>query len=72
VREIAIGGDLDVVVNRAFRRGNHQDHPDFSALIVRSETKVTAAIEAARAQGGGPGGSAGNVDIDAATKQASS
>jgi D-isomer specific 2-hydroxyacid dehydrogenase, catalytic domain. len=54
VQEIAIGGDLDVVV----KTGLSEEEiikiiPEFSALVVRSETKVTAAVleAAGKAQG---------------------
>ena len=73
VQEIAIGGDLDVVV----KTGLSEEEiikiiPEFSALVVRSETKVTAAVLEAAGKlkvVGRAGVGVDNVDIDAATKR---
>ena len=71
--EIATGGDLEVVVKTDLSEAEIiKIIPEFSALVVRSQTKVTAAVlEAAKKLKvvGRAGVGVDNVDIDAATKR---
>jgi D-3-phosphoglycerate dehydrogenase len=73
VDELASGGALEVVVKTGLPEGELiQLIPEFSALVVRSQTKVTAAVlEAARSLKvvGRAGVGVDNVDVDAATKR---
>jgi D-3-phosphoglycerate dehydrogenase len=71
--EIAIGGELEVVVNTGLSEAEMiKIIPAFSALVIRSQTKVTAAVlEAAKKLKvvGRAGVGVDNVDIEAATKR---
>ena len=71
--EIAAGGKLEVVVKTGLPEAEIiKIIPEFSALVVRSQTKVTAAIlEAAKKLKvvGRAGVGVDNVDMDAATKR---
>ena len=71
--EIAIGGELEVVVKTGLSEAEIiKIIPEFSALVVRSQTKVTAAVlEAAKKLKvvGRAGVGVDNVDIDAATRR---
>lgn len=70
--EIAAGGELEVVVKTGLSEAEIiKIIPEFSALVVRSQTKVSAAIlEAAKKLKvvGRAGVGVDNVDVDAATK----
>jgi len=72
VDELAAGGLLDVVVNTGLKEAELIALiPTFSALVVRSQTKVTAAVLAAAASlkvVGRAGVGVDNVDVDAATR----
>lgn len=72
VDELAAGGLLDVTVNTGLPEAELIALiPEFSALVVRSQTKVTAAVLAAAKNlkvVGRAGVGVDNVDIDAATK----
>ncbi len=72
VDELAAGGTLEVVVNTGLPEAELiKIIPEFSALVVRSQTKVTAAVlEAAKNLKvvGRAGVGVDNVDIPAATK----
>jgi D-3-phosphoglycerate dehydrogenase len=72
VDELAAGGALEVVVNTGLPEAELiKIIPDFSALVVRSQTKVTAAVlEAGKNLKvvGRAGVGVDNVDIEAATK----
>jgi len=72
VDELAAGGALEVVVKTGLPQADIISIiPEFSALVVRSQTKVTAAVlEAARQLKvvGRAGVGVDNVDIEAATK----
>ncbi len=72
VDELAAGGALEVVVKTGLPEAELiQIIPEFSALVVRSQTKVTAKVlEAAKNLKvvGRAGVGVDNVDIDAATK----
>jgi D-3-phosphoglycerate dehydrogenase len=72
VDELAIGGALEVVVKTGLSEAELiQIIPEFSALVVRSQTKVTAAVlEAAKNLKvvGRAGVGVDNVDVEAATK----
>lgn len=72
VDELAAGGTLEVVVKTGLPESELiQIIPEFSALVVRSQTKVTAKVlEAAKNLKvvGRAGVGVDNVDIDAATK----
>jgi D-3-phosphoglycerate dehydrogenase len=72
VDELAIGGALEVVVKTGLPEAELiQIIPEFSALVVRSQTKVTAAVlEAAKNLKvvGRAGVGVDNVDVEAATK----
>jgi D-3-phosphoglycerate dehydrogenase len=72
VDELAAGGTLEVVVNTGLPEAELiKIIPEFSALVVRSQTKVTAAVLAAAKNlkvVGRAGVGVDNVDIDAATK----
>ena len=71
--EIATGGELEVVVKTGLSESEIiKIIPEFAALVVRSQTKVTAAVlEAAKMLKvvGRAGVGVDNVDIDAATKR---
>jgi D-3-phosphoglycerate dehydrogenase len=71
--EIATGGELEVVVKTGLRESDLIELiSEFSALVVRSQTKVTAAVLAAAKKlkiVGRAGVGVDNVDIDAATKR---
>jgi D-3-phosphoglycerate dehydrogenase len=71
--EIAAGGELEVVVKTGLPEAEIiKIIPEFSALVVRSQTKVTAAVlEAAKKLKviGRAGVGVDNVDVDAATKR---
>ena len=70
--EIAVGGELEVVLKTGLSETEIiKIIPDFSALVVRSQTKVTAAVlEAAKKLTvvGRAGVGVDNVDIEAATQ----
>lgn len=72
VDELAIGGALEVVVKTGLPEADLiQIIPEFSALVVRSQTKVTAAVlEAAKNLKvvGRAGVGVDNVDVESATK----
>lgn len=72
VDELAAGGALEVTVQTGLPEAELiQIIPDYSALVVRSQTKVTAAVLAAATNlkvVGRAGVGVDNVDIDAATK----
>jgi D-3-phosphoglycerate dehydrogenase / 2-oxoglutarate reductase len=71
--EIATGGQLEVVVKTGLSEADLIELiPEFSALVVRSQTKVTAEVLAAAKKlkiVGRAGVGVDNVDIDAATKR---
>jgi D-3-phosphoglycerate dehydrogenase len=71
--EIAAGGELEVVVKTGLPESALIELiPEFSALVVRSQTKVTAAVLAAAKKlriVGRAGVGVDNVDIEAATKR---
>ncbi len=73
VDELAAGGALDVVVKTGLKEPELIALiPEFSALVVRSQTKVTAAVLAAATKlkvVGRAGVGVDNVDVDAATRQ---
>ncbi len=73
VDELAVGGALEVVVKTGLPEAEIiKIIPDFSALVVRSQTKVTAAvIDAAKKLKviGRAGVGVDNVDVPAATKR---
>ncbi len=72
VEELAAGGALEVVVNTGLKEPELIGIiPEFSALVVRSQTKVTAAVlDAAKNLKvvGRAGVGVDNVDVDAATR----
>jgi D-3-phosphoglycerate dehydrogenase len=72
VDELAAGGLLDVTVNTGLPEAELiKIIPEFSALVVRSQTKVTAAVFAAAKNlkvVGRAGVGVDNVDVEAATK----
>jgi len=72
VEELATAGALEVVVNTGLPEAELiKIIPEFSALVVRSQTKVTAAVLDAAAKlkvVGRAGVGVDNVDIDAATR----
>ena len=72
VEELAAGGTLEVVVNTGLPEAELiKIIPEFSALVVRSQTKVTAAVLDAACKlkaVGRAGVGVDNVDIDAATR----
>lgn len=72
VEELAAGGALEVVVNTGLKEAELIALiPKFSALVVRSQTKVTAAVlDAAKKLKvvGRAGVGVDNVDVDAATR----
>ena len=72
VEELAAGGALEVVVNTGLKEPELiAIIPEFSALVVRSQTKVTAAVlDAAKKLKvvGRAGVGVDNVDVDAATR----
>ena len=72
VDELAAGGALEVVVNTGLKEPELITLiPEFSALVVRSQTKVTAAVlDAAKKLKvvGRAGVGVDNVDVDAATR----
>ncbi len=72
VEELAGGGELEVVVNTGLKEAELiAIIPEFSALVVRSQTKVTAAVLAAATNlkvVGRAGVGVDNVDVDAATR----
>ena len=72
VEELAAGGALEVVVNTGLPEAELiKIIPEFSALVVRSQTKVTAAVLDAASKlkvVGRAGVGVDNVDIDAATR----
>lgn len=72
VEELAAGGTLDVVVKTGLKEPELIALiPDFSALVVRSQTKVTAAVLDAATNlkvVGRAGVGVDNVDVDAATR----
>ncbi|MGC2578355.1 MAG: hydroxyacid dehydrogenase, partial [Terrimicrobiaceae bacterium] len=71
--EIATRGELEVVVKTGLSEPNLIELiPEFSALVVRSQTKVTAAVLAAAKKlkiVGRAGVGVDNVDIEAATRR---
>ena len=73
VDELSSGGALEVVVRTGLKEPELIALiPEFSALVVRSQTKVTAAVLAAAAKlkvVGRAGVGVDNVDVDAATRQ---
>lgn len=73
VDELASGGALEVVVNTGLPEAELiKIIPEFSALVVRSQTKVTAAVLEAATKlkvVGRAGVGVDNVDVDAATKR---
>jgi len=73
VEELAAGGALKVVVKTGLKEQELIELiPEFSALVVRSQTKVTAAVLAAATKlkvVGRAGVGVDNVDVDAATRQ---
>jgi D-3-phosphoglycerate dehydrogenase len=73
VDELASGGALEVVVQTGLKEPELIALiPEFSALVVRSQTKVTAAVLAAATNlkvVGRAGVGVDNVDVDAATRQ---
>lgn len=73
VEELSAGGALEVVVKTGLPEADIiQIIPEFSALVVRSQTKVTAAVLEAATQlkvVGRAGVGVDNVDIDAATRR---
>jgi D-3-phosphoglycerate dehydrogenase len=73
VEELSSGGALEVVVKTGLPEAEIiKIIPEFSALVVRSQTKVTAAVLEAAAQlkvVGRAGVGVDNVDVDAATKR---
>ena len=73
VDELANGGALEVVVNTGLPEAELiKIIPEFSALVVRSQTKVTAAVLDAATQlrvVGRAGVGVDNVDVDAATRR---
>jgi len=72
IDELAAGGALEVTVNTGLPEAELiKIIPEFSALVVRSQTKVTAAVLEAATNlkvVGRAGVGVDNVDIDAATK----
>lgn len=72
VDELAAGGTLEVVVQTGLPEAELlKIIPEFSALVVRSQTKVTAAVLDAAAKlkvVGRAGVGVDNVDVDAATR----
>jgi len=72
VEELAAGGSLEVVVKTGLKEAELIALiPEFSALVVRSQTKVTAAVLAAATNlkvVGRAGVGVDNVDVDAATR----
>ena len=72
VEELAVGGSLEVVVKTGLKEAELIALiPEFSALVVRSQTKVTAAVLAAATNlkvVGRAGVGVDNVDVDAATR----
>ena len=73
VDELANGGALEVVVNTGLPEAELiKIIPEFSALVVRSQTKVTAAVLEAATKlrvVGRAGVGVDNVDVDAATRR---
>jgi D-3-phosphoglycerate dehydrogenase len=73
VEELSSGGTLEVVVKTKLPEAEIlKIIPEFSALVVRSETKVTAAVLEAASKlkvVGRAGVGVDNVDVDAATKR---
>jgi len=73
VEELSSGGTLEVVVKTKLPEAEIlKIIPEFSALVVRSETKVTAAVLEAATKlkvVGRAGVGVDNVDVDAATKR---
>lgn len=73
VEELSSGGALEVVVKTGLPEAEIlKIIPEFSALVVRSQTKVTAAVLEAATNlkvVGRAGVGVDNVDVDAATKQ---
>jgi D-3-phosphoglycerate dehydrogenase / 2-oxoglutarate reductase len=73
VEELSANGTLEVVVNTGLPEAELiKIIPDFSALVVRSQTKVTAAVLEAATNlkvVGRAGVGVDNVDVDAATRQ---
>ncbi len=73
VEELAAGGALEVTVKTGLPEAEIiKLIPDFSALVVRSQTKVTAAVLGAAKNlkvVGRAGVGVDNVDVDAATKR---
>ncbi|MEI6278029.1 MAG: phosphoglycerate dehydrogenase [Verrucomicrobiae bacterium] len=73
IDELAAGGVLEVVVKPGLKEPELIALiPEFSALVVRSQTKVTAAVLAAATKlkvVGRAGVGVDNVDVDAATRQ---
>ncbi len=73
VDELAAGGSLEVVVNTGLPEAELvKIIPEFSALVVRSQTKVTAAVLEAASNlrvVGRAGVGVDNVDVDAATRR---
>ena len=73
VEELSSGGALEVVVKTGLPEAEIiKIIPEFSALVVRSQTKVTAAVLEAASQlkvVGRAGVGVDNVDVDAATKR---
>jgi D-3-phosphoglycerate dehydrogenase len=73
VEELSSGGSLEVVVKTGLSEAEIiKIIPEFSALVVRSQTKVTAAVLEAATNlkvVGRAGVGVDNVDVDAATKR---
>ena len=73
VDELAVGGALEVVVKTGLPEAEIiKIIPEFSALVVRSQTKVTAAVLEAATNlkvVGRAGVGVDNVDVDAATRR---
>jgi D-3-phosphoglycerate dehydrogenase len=73
IDELAAGAALDVTVRTGLSEGELvQFIPEFSALVVRSQTKVTAPILQAGARlrvVGRAGVGVDNVDVDTATRR---
>jgi D-3-phosphoglycerate dehydrogenase len=73
INELAAGGDLEVTVKTGLKEDQLLEIiPEFSALVVRSQTKATARLIKAAAKLkviGRAGVGVDNVDVDAATKR---
>src|ERR1043165_8032020 len=73
IDELAAGGALEVSVRTGLKEPALVELiPEFNALVVRSQTKVTAAVLKAGRQlrvGGRAGVGIDNVDVEAATRR---